>query len=227
MTSRNDYAPAHELRAEIARTLTPVHPLAPPSRRAWMLLPLGLSVAASAPLLGVGRFDLGSMPPLVTWGLTGLQALLGLWILALGFRESVPGQNLSRGSIGVAVALTVLSLLGVTIVTNASSPTRIPTGRELQFWIECIYGPMVLGVPFMLVATLLAARACPTRPAVTGSLCGLAAGIVSDAGWRLGCFVSSPGHVLNSHDVAIVLLTAAGSLLAVALDSGRWRRLRR
>ncbi len=167
------------------------------------------------------------MSPLVTWGLTGLQALLGMWILALGFRESVPGENLSRGSIGIAVALTVLLLVGVTVTTNRSSPTVIPAGLEFQFWIECVYGPMVLGVPFMLVATLLAARAFPTRPAVTGALCGLSAGIVSDAGWRLGCFVSSPGHVLTSHDVAIVLLAASGSLLAVVLDSGRWWHFRR
>lgn len=226
MTSDNDHAPAPELRAEIARTLTPVRPLPPPSRRAWQLVPLGLAVAVSAPLLSAARFDLWSMSPLVTWGLTGLQALLGLWILALGFRESVPGENLSRRSIATAVMLTALLLVGVTTATNASSPTVIPAGRELQFWIECVYGPMVLGAPFMLAATLLAVRAFPTRPAVTGALCGLSAGILSDAGWRLGCFVSAPGHVLNSHDVAIVVLTATGSLLAVVLDAERWRRLR-
>ena len=212
-----------DLRSRIAGSLTPVRPLPRPSRRVWMLLPLGLIVATLTPIINGLRPDLASVSPLITWGLTAVQALLGIWILALGFRESVPGENLSRAAVATAIALSAAVLIGITLVTNAVSPTGIPAGREFSWWIECVYGPLMLGVPFMLVATLLAVRAFPTRPALTGALCGLSAGILSDAGWRLGCFVSSPGHVVNSHDLAIFILVGAGALLAVAVDWRRWR----
>jgi len=187
------------------------------------MVPSGVLLAATAPLLGGTRQDLSAYSPLITWGLTGLQALLGIWILGLGFREAVPGKNVSRPALVLASTLSVALLVGITLVTDAISPTVVPAGREWPFWIECVIGPMVLGAPFMLVATLMAIRAFPTRPALTGGLCGLSAGILADAGWRLGCFVSSPGHVVGSHDLAIVGLAAAGSLMAVLIDARRWR----
>jgi hypothetical protein len=213
-----------DLRARIAGDLEPVRPLARPSRRVWMLVPIGLLVAITTPLMNGLRPDLASVTPIVSWGLTAMQALLGIWILALGFRESVPGENLSRAAVTTALALSAAVLLGVTLVTySVSAGIGIPPGREFSWWIECVYGPLMFGAPFMLIATLLAVRAFPTRPALTGGLCGLSAGILSDAGWRLGCFVSSPAHVVNSHDLAIVILVGAGALIATAVDRRRWR----
>jgi hypothetical protein len=223
MTSPSDRHRHADLRAEIVASLTPVTPLARPSRRVWILIPLGVVAAATTPLVSGIRQDLLGSSMMVTWGLTGLQALLGIWILSLAFREAVPGENLSRRALLAASVLSLAVLAGVTAATNALSPTVIPHGSEFRYWIECVAGPLVVGVPFMLAATLLAVRAFPTRPALTGALCGLSAGILSDAGWRLGCFVSSPGHVVNSHDLAIVMLAAFGSLLAVVADSRRWR----
>jgi len=56
-------------------------------------------------------------------------------------------------------------------------------------------------------------------------LCGLSAGVLSDAGWRLSCWISDPAHIIESHGLALLSLTAAGSLLAVICDLRRWRRL--
>lgn len=66
-------------RDQIVGSLTPVRPLPAPSRRVWMLVPLGLLLAATAPLLNGQRGDLGAVTPVLTWGVTGLQSLLGLW----------------------------------------------------------------------------------------------------------------------------------------------------
>ena len=213
-------------REQIAGSLTPVRPLAPPSRRVWTLVPLGLALAVTAPFLSGPRGDLGPSAPLVTWGLSGLQSLLGLWLLALGFREAVPGRNVSRRALAAAAILTALLVVGVTLLTNAASATVVPERGAWQYWVECVVWPMAIGAPFMILATLMTARAFPTRPAVTGALCGLSAGLLSDAGWRLGCWISEPGHVLSSHGLAILGLTAAGSILAVGMDLPRWRRLR-
>jgi hypothetical protein len=213
-------------REQIAGTLTPVRPLATPSRRVWMLVPLGLLLAATAPGLNGQRGDLGAYTPLLTWGITGLQSLLGLWLLALGFREAVPGRNVSRRALTLASVLTALLVIGVTILTNAASATVVPAGREWQYWSECVIWPMAIGAPFMILTTLMAARAFPTRPAIAGALCGLSAGILSDAGWRLSCWISEPAHIIGAHGLAIVGLALAGSLLAVAADFPRWRNLR-
>ena len=112
------------------------------------------------------------------------------------------------------------------MLTNAASATVVPAGREFRDWIECVVWPAVIGAPFMVIATLMAARAFPTRPAIAGALCGLSAGVLSDAGWRLSCWISDPVHLAESHALAILTLAAAGSLVATILDSRHWRRLR-
>jgi len=219
LRSRYDY------RQEIVRSLAPVRPLLAPSRRVWMLLPLGLLLTITAPLAAGQRGDLSAYAPLITWGLTGLQSLLGVWLLALGLREAVPGQNVSWRALTFASALTIILVGGVTVLTNSASATFVPPGREWQYWAECVGWPMALGAPFMVLTTLMAARAFPTRPMIAGGLCGMSAGILSDAGWRLSCWISEPTHVVGSHGLAILALTAAGALLAVCVDRSRWRRL--
>ena len=214
-------------RDAIVSDLAPVRPLSKPSRRVWLLGPIGLMLAATAPFVNGIRGDLLPFAPLLTWGATGLQTMLGLWLLALGFREAVPGRNVSARSLASATVLTVMLVSAITLLTNAASATVVPPGDELRDWIECVVWPALIGAPFMVIATLMAARAFPTRPAIAGALCGLSAGVLSDAGWRLSCWISDPVHLAESHALAILTLTAAGSLVATLLDSRHWRRLRK
>ena len=102
--------------------------------------------------------------------------------------------------------------------------TVVPAGREWRFWTACVQGPLLLALPVLLLATLYVGRAFPERPAVAGALTGLAAGVLTDAGWRLGCFVTAPSHVIGAHWGAVAALTAAGALTAVLADGLRWRR---
>jgi hypothetical protein len=215
-----------DYRREIAGSLTRVRPLPAPWRRVWTLVPLGLLLAVTAPVLGGQRGDLGAYAPLITWGLTGLQSLLGLWLLALGLREAVPGQNVSWPALTFAAVVTALLVGGVTMVTNTASATIVPLGREWQYWAECVAWPMAIGAPFMIVATLMAVRAFPTRPVIAGALCGMSAGVLADAGWRLSCWISEPSHIVGSHGLAMLGLAAAGAILAVLADFARWKRLR-
>jgi hypothetical protein len=213
-------------REQIVGSLTPVRPLPTPSRRVWTLVPFGILLAATAPLLNGSRGDLHAYSPLLTLGAAGLQSLLGLWLLALGFREAVPGRNLSGRALTLASVLTGLLVVVITLLTNTASATVVPVGREWRYWAECVIWPALLGAPFMVFATLMAVRAFPTRPAIAGGLCGLSAGVLSDAGWRLSCWISDPAHIIESHGLAMLSLAAAGSMLAVVADLPRWRRLR-
>lgn len=224
--SNSDLPLAPGYREQILGSLAPVRPLPRPSRRVWMLIPFGAMLAATAPLLTGGRGDLAAYSPLLTWVATGLQALLGLWLLSLGFREAVPGRNVSGRVLMTASVLTGVLVIAITFFTNAASATVVPAGREWQDWVECVIWPAALGAPFMVAATLMTVRAFPTRPAIAGGLCGLSAGVLSDAGWRLSCWISSPTHIAESHGLALLGLAVVGSVLAVVADLPRWRRLR-
>lgn len=211
-------------RDQIVATLEPVRPLLPPAKRMWLLMPLGVLLVAFGPVISGGRGDLRDYAPLLTWIATVLQSTLGLWLLTLGFREAVPGRNVSTPMLSVAALLTATMVVSITLLTNAASPTVIPEGREWRDWIECVVWPATLGAPFMIAATLMASRAFPTRPAVAGGLCGLSAGVLSEAGWRMSCWISDPLHIIESHGLAMIGLTAAGAVLAVVTDARRWRR---
>ncbi len=76
-------------------------------------------------------------------------------------------------------------------------------------------------MPVVALASILAARAYPTRPAVAGALLGLGAGLMADAGWRIFCHFSEPAHVLSAHLAAVVLSTMIGVLAALRLCDRR------
>ena len=214
-----------ELRCQIANP-APVRPLPAPSRRTRLLMPLALLVIVAAPLLYGRRKDLTTYAPLATWGLSALQSCVGLWLLAMALREAVPGENVSTRALTLAASLALGLVVAVTLLTYALSPTPVPPGYAWAFWKECFIIPTLVASPLLLVATLMVARAFPTRPAVAGALCGLSAGILSDAGWRVSCNVSSPAHVFGAHGLAVLAMAGVGSLVAVLADSARWTRLR-
>jgi hypothetical protein len=224
--SEHQAHPPAGYREAIAKTMSPVRPLPTPGRRLRLLVPLGILIVIGAPMLNGPRRDLDAYAPLVTWVLTAMQSLVGVWLLTLGYREAVPGRNVSRRALAIATAMTALLVFAITAVTNAASATVVPPGRALRYWAECVAEPVAIGTPFLVIATVVMARAFPTRPAIAGALCGLSAGLLTDAGWRLTCWISDPTHVIGSHALAVSVLAAAGAGFAVVLDLPRWRRLR-
>ena len=103
--------PMSGYRDEIVGSLTPVRPLPPPLHRVWMLLPAALLLAAAAPLLKGERADLERYVPLLTWGVTGLQSVLGTdqkWVAdinkarALGLAPAFIAQFVQQGPSSLA-----------------------------------------------------------------------------------------------------------------------------
>jgi hypothetical protein len=210
-----------DLLSRIRADVGPVRPLAPPWRRALWLAPLGAGLVLAVPVVWGRRADMGLLGGGVGWLLSGLQALAGLWVLGAALREAVPGRSLSRRALAATACGALGLLLGVTVVTALASPHPVPPGVFLRFAWEC-YGIAALsGLPLLAAAGWLVSRALPTRPALTGALYGLGAGLVSDAGMRLFCWVSDPLHVLVSHGGAVLTFMALGAAAAAALDRVR------
>jgi hypothetical protein len=212
------------LRAQVLAEWAPVAPLRSPWRRAWALAPVAAVMAMVAARYWGPPRGLDGLGLQLTWCLSVGQWLAGLWLLSLAFREAVPGRALGRRAATVAVLATLGILAANLGAKDALAATVVPAGREWRFWTACVEGPLLLALPMLLLATLYVRRAFPERPAVAGALAGLAAGVLTDAGWRLGCFVTAPSHVIGAHWLAVGALAGAGALAAVLADALRWRR---
>jgi hypothetical protein len=160
----------------------------------------------------------------LTAALSAVQWTAGLGLLGLALREAVPGRA-ARPATAFVVLAALVTLLAVNLAAeDVVAAGLVPAGREWRFWVICLRGPVLLAAPVLVLGSALAARAFPTRPAWTGALAGLAAGVLSDAGWRLGCFVTDASHVVGAHWLAIGASGALGAVLVWLVDVARWRR---
>lgn len=219
-----------DLLRRVERDLRPVRPLPSPWWRTLALVPCGLLLLFGVPwfwgwrqnLLAFGDSWLGMA---TIWGLSAVQTLVGLLIVGAALRESVPGRILSARVLAVTITCAVAVVVGVTLLTDAVAPTVTPTGVWLSWAWECTEIALISALPGLVVVAWAASRALPSRPAVTGAMYGLGAGLLSDSGLRLFCWTSEPAHVLIAHGGAIVLLMLLGALLSTLVE--RVRALRR
>ena len=214
-----DYEVPPALLERVASDLRPVTPIAGPGRRALMLAPAAAALVVGVPAVWGWRGNLTTLGPAVAWGVSALQALAGLLVAALALREAVPGRMLSARAAGATIATACLVVLGATLLTQAVAPTVVPAGAEVRFIWECFDVAVLSGVPAVMGLVWLASRTGPVRPGVAGAIAGLAAALMADAGMRLYCWVSSPGHVLISHGGAIVVLAVIGGALSTTIDA--------
>jgi hypothetical protein len=148
----------------------------------------------------------------LTWGASIAQALIGIWLIVLALREAVPGRELTVKLLVTAVALVLGFSASLTLQTWRVSPIGIRMAWAL-ITTECFVGTWITALPLLFGAVLLVSRAFPTRPWTTGLLAGLGAGATADAGWRLFCHFTTPGHVLLSHTAGMLAAGLAGALL--------------
>ena len=206
-------APA-ELRARLAADYRPVRALPSPWARALWILPFALVALVAAPVAFSVRPDAPSLGWIGMWGFSIAQTLLGLLVVGAALRESIPGRDWSRTAIGLWIALPLLAVVALTLYSWETSPVTLLRG----FWMVgglCFAGSAATALPVVALASILAARAYPTRPAVAGAMLGLGAGLMADAGWRIFCHFSEPAHVLSAHLAAVIMSTIIGAIAAL------------
>lgn len=204
------------LRARLVTDYQSVRPLASPLVRTSGLLPLAVLALFAAPAVFDVRADASRLGLGGTWGASALQVVVGLALAAAALREAVPGRGWSRTAIGLWLGLPLALLVFVTLGSWELSPGLL----RRQWWLigaACFGGSLASGLPIVALASVLAARAYPIRPALAGALLGLGAGLMADAGWRLFCHFSEPAHVLSTHVGAVLVSTLAGAWLASAI----------
>ncbi len=212
------------LRARVLAEWAPVIPLRAPWRRAAWIAPTAALMAGVAAVYWGPQRDWGEPGFAITVASSGLQWLGGLGVLALALREAVPGRTPGRRHTVLALGA-LLGVLALNVVAkDAVAAAAVPPGREWRFWLICLRGSLTLAAPVLALVTLFVVRALPVRPAWAGALAGLAAGVLTDAGWRLGCFVTETSHVAGAHWLAIAAASAIGAAAVCLADAVRWRR---
>jgi hypothetical protein len=199
------------LRTAIAADLAPVRPLAPPHSRVLPVVPLALLLLVAAPVV----FDLRELSLLGwmwSWGASTLQMMVGLAIIALALRESVPGRSLPARLLVGTVAGVALLLIAVTAAAWSLNPVSLA-----RYWWQigamCAVGSATSALPAVVLSAVLIVRAYPVRPALAGGIAGLGGGLLADAGWRLFCHFSEPAHVIAAHLGGVVVAAIAGAVL--------------
>lgn len=214
MTERVPAAIEHAVK----RDLRPVRPLPSPERRALRLAPLAALTLIGASTVFAFRGDAPVLGWIVTWGVSIVQALFALWLIALALREAVPGRTASTA----AVLTAACSVLGFSVVATLRTWTLSPTMilPDMVAWVSsvCFMGTIITAFPLLAISGALAARAFPVRPWASGALYGLGAGLGADAGWRLFCHYSDPLHVLSTHTGGVLATMVIGMLAAVMVE---------
>ena len=210
------------LRAQLSADYAPVKPLAAPMARALWLLPFAALSLVAAQFIFELRLDAPRLGWGGTWGVSIAQVVVGLMVVAAALREAVPGRGWGRVAGALWIGVPIAMVVAVTWASWEVSPIRLRAGWYFVGGL-CLTGSIVSALPAVTMASILAARAYPTRPALAGALLGLGAGLMADAGWRLFCHFSEPSHVLSAHLGGVLVSMLIGSVLARRLAASLQR----
>lgn len=212
---------------QVKGNLAPVRPLASPLRRLLALAPLALVLLFGLPMYYGWRSNLAMLPSWTSWGMSAIESLGGMALMALALRQAVPGLDVRVRWVWLAFAGAALLFASVSLITAHVLPTPLP---DLSAWTrlawECVCMELLFSLPSLAISAWLVARALPTRPALTGAAYGLAVGLMTDAGMRLFCPIDQPFHVFAAHGGVILLGAIGAALTATIIERIKYRALR-
>jgi len=205
-----------QLRARIHADYAAVRPLPSPWVRALWCAPFAVLALLAAPIYFNVRSDAGQLGWFGSWGTSFLQVTVGFALIAAALRESVPGRSWRAGAIGLWIVTPIVLAIAVTLASWAASPVILERSWWMV-WLLCLSGSAATALPLVALASVLVARAYPTRPGIAGLLLGVGAGVIADAGWRMFCHFSEPAHVVSAHLGGVAVAALSGWCLAIRL----------
>jgi hypothetical protein len=156
------------------------------------------------------RFDIGELPLWLSWGCSLVEFAVGIVLVGLALRESVPGNTLPPRTVGLAVVTGLVLQILVGVATWMRTPGAPYDTHAIGMGLGCLSHDCFMAVPTFAVTLWLVFRALPMRAPVAGLLGGAGAAIIADAITHLQCPMSDLRHVLVWHTGAIFLFMALG-----------------
>lgn len=211
------------LREAVENDGQPIRPLHP----AWMRTMLAVAILAVVLAFVLAkaslRPDIDQLPMWLSWGCSALQLALGVILVGLALRESVPGEGVPGGFVRIAAvtALAVQVLVG--IATSIYSPAITMPGSGIAPGIGCLKHEVAMALPTFVATLWLVFRALPLRAPTAGLLGGAGATVASDAVIHLLCPMANLSHVLVWHSGAIILFMAIGWTAGAIWERVRWQ----
>jgi hypothetical protein len=214
--------PSALLLTEISRDLRPVRPRPVPSRMTLLLMPVAIAASLSAvTLIGV-RGDSTALGPLVMWGASIIQVAVGLVLVWIAARETIPAQRLPRSLVWSISVTAWLVVAAVALWTYSVGPTLVLSDLAAsRAALVCGVGGGLVGASVVVAFAWFFRHSLAARPALTGAIYGAGAGITVNGGWRLACPVSTPWHFLTAHGPAMVSTVVLGAVVAHLMASSR------
>ena len=215
-----------DLRRAVERDFRPVRPLPPAWQRTLVVaavMAVGFAVSLAAFKLTL-RPDMDQLPMWLSWGCSVLQLLVGVMLVSMALRESIPGSGVPAGAVKVAVVTAVLMQIVVGIATWMYSP-GMPWGEgAIAKSVGCVTQDSTMALPTLFVTLWLVFRALPVRAPVAGLLGGAGAAVTADAITHLLCPMSDLRHVLVWHTGAILGFMLIGWVAGVLWERRQIRR---
>ena len=213
------------LRQVIVRDLRPVRPLLPPWQRTLVVAVVtAAGIAALAAVFKTAlRPDLEHLPMWLGWGCSLLQLAVGLLLVGLALRESIPGHSVALGPVTALAATAVLMQVVVGIATWLYSPGPPLGPGALAKGVGCMTHDTAMALPTLIVTLWLVFHALPVRAPIAGLLGGAGAAVTADAITHLVCPMSDLRHVLVWHTGAMLALMFIGWAVGIVWDRRRLR----
>jgi hypothetical protein len=212
-----------DLRDAIENDSRPVRPLSPAWKRSlWAAGVATLVVVLSLVLLGA-RSDIDQIPIWLSWGSCFVQLGLGIVLIGLALRESVPGFALPAGVIVFGVVFAFVLQVGVGYLTWRFAPGMIIDPWAIGPGLTCMSHDALLVLPTFVLTLVLVFRALPLRAPLAGIMGGAGSAMAADAVNHLLCPASDMRHVLVWHTGAIVIFIVIGWGVGVVWERFRWR----
>lgn len=217
------------LTAAIRPETEPIRKIAPPWRRALVLVPYALVAVAVLTLSRGVRSDAALLGPWFLFGVSAVQLAASYALFRIVLRETIPGSSSRPWAWTAAAGLVVLVQLASSEWTAIRSPYPMAAGRELSVGAACLGFMSVIGVPVLLFGMIYASRGIPLRPRLTGLSLGLVGGLAAEAIYRTHCPYSHLGHMVAWHTGAVVFLALVGFFAGTVWELQRverWRQRR-
>ncbi len=211
------------LRKAVEADSRPVRALPALWRRILAIVIAAVALLAAVVVTHTLRPDLETLSIWLGWGATIVEIIVGISLIGLALRESVPGQAIPRPAVAIAVATGLVVNFLVAIATWVGTKGSGMTGMP-GCGVICMRTGIWIAIPAVLVTLILVLRALPLRPCVVGLLGGAGAGLMADGINHLLCPLSDLRHVLVWHTGAILCLMAAGWLAGKTWEILRSRR---
>ena len=211
-----------ELRSRIYADYIAVRALPSPWLRALWCAPFAVLAFLAAPVFFNVRSDAPELGWLRSWGASLIQLSAGFALLVAALRESIPGRSWNATALATWIVTPMAFAIALSLIGSEASPAMVQR-QWWAVWAMCLSGSAATALPVVALASVLVARAYPTRPAVAGLLLGIGAGVIADAGWRMFCHFSEPAHVLSAHLGGVALSAIVGALLSMRLKADTTR----